>query len=109
VIIGVSHVTSEAAMGWGFPVTQDAAARCGKAVEDQLDLTFRCDVVGESEGAWTEQTAALHVGFQPALKPRSKNEAIHLIEGNLAVVEDWRPAEAICIEPLGAVEINDAV
>src|SRR5262245_1076733 len=107
VIVGIGDIAAHAAMRRRIRRPQDAPAEPGKAVQHRLHLLGRADVVRQGERAGPGQ-GPLHVILEPRAEPGAEDEAVHLVEDDLCVLEHRRPAEAVAVEPLRPGEVGDA-
>ena len=107
-IIRIGDVAAKPAMRRSIAVAQYAPARSSKPMQHHPDLLRRSNIVRQREGSRPRQAGSSHIVLKRLLDPSSENKAIHLVEYDVCILEDWRPAKAAHVEALRSIKISHA-
>src|SRR5690554_3846387 len=97
-LVGIGDIAAKAAVGRAVGKTQEPSPGREEALHQRLHLFLVDEVVGEGESTGARKAPAVHVGLERVLQESPEEEAVHLVEDDLLVLEDRPPAEALLIK-----------
>lgn len=98
IAIWIGDIAAKAAMGWRVGLAQKRSSRPDETLHDQVDISLVGNVVSEGERPGSRLARTLYILVKTRICPSSQHEAVHLVEGDIVVLEDRSPTEAVGIE-----------